>query len=167
MWQPLGSGVNGPDFSLHVNALATHDGDIVAAGYLSNAGGVPVNCIARWDGSAWFGLGAGVTVSESGQAKVFALAPHGDELVVGGYFSRAGNVAAGHIARWGLSCADADMNCDGYQNGTDVGAMVLALVDEGAYAATFPNCEITNADLNGDSVIDATDIPLFAERLVQ
>jgi hypothetical protein len=63
------------------------------------AGGVSVNCVARWDGTSWSALGSGM--SGVIPPRVFALAvlPNGD-LVAGGYFTAAGGVSAENIARW-------------------------------------------------------------------
>jgi hypothetical protein len=42
---------------------------------------------------------------------------------------------------------------------------VLALSDPAAYNATFPNCNIANADCNGDAVIRFDDINAFVALL--
>jgi hypothetical protein len=70
------------------------NGDLVAGGAFTTAGGVSANRIARWNGSSWAPLG-------SGAAEVLALAvlPNGD-LVAGGNFINAGGVSASRIARW-------------------------------------------------------------------
>lgn len=51
-----------------------------------------------------------------------------------------------------------DMNCDGIIDINDVPAWVTAALNPSAYAATFPNCDITLADLNGDGRIDGRDV---------
>ncbi|NTV62570.1 MAG: carboxypeptidase regulatory-like domain-containing protein [Oscillochloris sp.] len=52
--------------------------------------------IARWNGTTWQNLDAGV------DGEVYALAAVGDELFVGGSFSRAGGYPASNFARWDL-----------------------------------------------------------------
>lgn len=102
-WSPLGSGVSG-GASPSVYALARlANGDIVAGGDFNNAGGTPAAAIARWNGTSWAALGAGV----SGPAPitwVYAMTtlPSGD-LIVGGSFATAAppaGLSASRIARW-------------------------------------------------------------------
>jgi len=84
-WSPLGTGVANGYFTT-VHALTTlPNGDLIAAGDFTTAGGVPANNIARWNGSAWSRLGTGI------DSFVYALAtlPNGD-LIAGGSFSTAG-----------------------------------------------------------------------------
>ena len=90
-WSGLGSGVNGP-----VRALAVlPNGNLVAAGWFTTAGGVVVNRIARWNGSSWSQMGGGM----NGAVNALAVLGNGD-VVAGGNFTTAGGVAANYIARW-------------------------------------------------------------------
>lgn len=82
--------------SPHVVSFAVMPtGDLVAGGLFASVGGVPAQNIARWDGSVWSPLGAGV----NGTVAQMAVAPNGD-LIVGGTFSMAGGAPAQNIARW-------------------------------------------------------------------
>lgn len=63
-WSALGSGITGGEIP-RVHALAVFDGDLIAAGDFDFAGGVPAFNIARWDGSQWHAMGAGVGVAFS------------------------------------------------------------------------------------------------------
>ena len=94
-WHALGSGVNDPNY-LTVQALATDgNGDLYAGGSFTDAGGITVNNIARWDGSGWHALGSGVS------GGVTALAAEGDgNLYVGGWFTLADGITVNNIARW-------------------------------------------------------------------
>src|SRR5262249_35754857 len=94
-----------------VRAMITWDPDgdgplgreLLAAGYFTTAGGVTVNRVARWDGSAWRAFGAGID-----DGRIHALAawdpdgpgPAGLEIVAGGACNRAGGVFVNGIARW-------------------------------------------------------------------
>ncbi|MBX3322950.1 MAG: hypothetical protein KF757_08165 [Phycisphaeraceae bacterium] len=105
-WSPLGSGIAG-EFLPTVWALTVFDDGTGPALYaggsdFTTAGGVTVNNIARWDGSAWSALtgpgGTGVdftvaalTVFDDGS---------GPALYVGGNFTSAGGVTVNRIARW-------------------------------------------------------------------
>lgn len=94
-WSELDSGLGG-GFSPIVYCLAVlPDGDLVAGGNFTSAGGVPANHIARWDGTSWSPLGAGF----SDEVRAVAVMPNGD-LIAAGTFLNAGNVAVNHIARW-------------------------------------------------------------------
>jgi len=103
-WTNLGSGIGSTNvgFPLEgVTALAVlPNGDLVAGGNFALAGGIAVNNIARWNGSAWLPIGTGFSNGTSA-ASVLALAvlPGGD-LVAGGQFTRAGGNPAINIARW-------------------------------------------------------------------
>ena len=100
-WLPLGSGVTGtiPAVTDHVYALLRHpNGDVIAGGSFSAAGGVAANGIVRWNGAAWAPLGTGVAGSLA-TVRALAMLPNGD-VVAGGQFTVAGGVPANNIARW-------------------------------------------------------------------
>jgi hypothetical protein len=90
-WSPLGLGLNGT-----VNALAVSGNDLYAGGlftFATNSGGVAVtvNRVARWDGTNWSALGAGLSSS------VGALLVSGTDLYAG---------ATPGVVRWdGISWA--------------------------------------------------------------
>ncbi len=102
-WTPLGTGMttdcsgacNGPAV-LALARLAS--GDLVAGGGFKYAGGLSVSNIARWDGSAWFPLGSGISGAD-GVVRTLLLLPTGD-LIVGGGFTFASGTPASGIARW-------------------------------------------------------------------
>ncbi len=54
-----------------------------------------------------------------------------------------------------------DLNCDGVLNAFDIDPFVLALADEEAYYAAFPDCDRMHADINCDGTVDAFDIDAF------
>ena len=97
-WLALGTGMN--DW---VNSLAVlPNGDLIAGGGFTTAGGVPANRIARWNGTSWSALGRGMrSVGTTGDPIVYALAvlPNGD-VIASGTFNTAGEVSASGIARW-------------------------------------------------------------------
>ncbi|MFA6046313.1 MAG: hypothetical protein WC718_15115, partial [Phycisphaerales bacterium] len=99
-WAPLGSGMSGGSFPTVYALAALSNGEIIAGGNFTTAGGVACSSIARWNGTTWAPLGSGLANGTS-PAYCFALAlmPNGD-LIAAGRFCMAGGVAANNIARW-------------------------------------------------------------------
>lgn len=88
-WSGLSTGMN--DW---VHALTVYNGELIAGGQFTSAGGVPANYIAKWNGSSWMPLGTGTN------AEVDALTVFNGELVAGGRFTYAGGVELNFIAKW-------------------------------------------------------------------
>jgi trimeric autotransporter adhesin len=127
-WSALGSGMSGGFFS-QVSALVSFDDGsgpaLYAGGDFTSAGGVVVNCIAKWDGTTWSALGSGTN------NPVNALAVFDDgsgpALYVGGFFTTAGGVPARGLARWDGT----DWSAVGAGLGEFVFVNALAVVDVG------------------------------------
>jgi hypothetical protein len=120
-WSPLGSGILGTNTGSGsaVNAIAVAaNGDVYAGGVFTNAGGVSASNIARWDGSQWWPLGAGVVGS------VNAIGIRGTDVFVGGNFTRAGGTTIYNVARWDGSTWN---KLTGIMNGTIGNFFVNAL----------------------------------------
>jgi hypothetical protein len=105
-WSALGSGTNNIVWAL----TALPNGDLVAGGDFTTAGGVSANYIARWNGSAWSALGTGMNGSVS---ELTTLS--NEDLVAGGQFTIAGGNVSYWFARYGCpkppACyADCDAN---------------------------------------------------------
>jgi hypothetical protein len=83
-WSALGSGMGGDDIHARVFALAASGSDLYAGGYFTMAGGNAARNIAKWDGSSWSALGAGMNEN------VYALAVSGSDLYAGGRFHDGG-----------------------------------------------------------------------------
>lgn len=85
----LEQGLNGP-----VNAVSVAGTEVYVGGAFTQAGGVAVNRIAKWDGTSWSPLGSGLN------DEVWAIAVRGTEVYVGGAFTQAGGAPAHRIAKW-------------------------------------------------------------------
>jgi hypothetical protein len=99
-WFPLGGGItNVPGLypPPTVAALSVHGGRLYAGGTFPRAGGAAANNIARWDGTNWSALDAGVD-----GGTVLALAAAKDGLLAGGRFGFAGGQPAGNLGLWRL-----------------------------------------------------------------
>ncbi|MGI4866262.1 MAG: T9SS type A sorting domain-containing protein [Janthinobacterium lividum] len=99
-WSTLGAGIGlgvaNPTIPEVVNAIAVDGlGNVYAGGKFTLAGGVAVSNIARWNGTNWSALGAGLN------GEVSALAVDGaGNVYAGGKFTTAGGSAAPYAARW-------------------------------------------------------------------
>lgn len=138
-WSAL-TGEHSVGVSNPVEALVVFDDGsgpaLYVGGYFGNAGGVPVNRIAKWNGAEWSALtgpeGMGVN------AFVYAMHPFdtgsGPALYVGGTFSEAGGVTARGIARWNGSMWSALDSADGSALGS---VYALADFDDGNGSALY------------------------------
>ncbi len=98
-WTTIGESTPVPSFGADVFALAVlANGDVIAAGRFTSIGGTAANSIARWNGSAWFPLGGGIT-GPSSSVSALAVLPNGD-VVAGGAFAFAGGLFSQSLARW-------------------------------------------------------------------
>ncbi len=92
-WNTVGGGVSCP-YWWGVMAVAVSGSDLYIGGDLDQAGTIPIDNIARWDGANWWDLDMGL------DDQVYAIAIDGSDVYVGGKFTMAGGISANHIARW-------------------------------------------------------------------
>lgn len=59
-----------------------------------------------------------------------------------------------------------DLDCDGDRDLADVSAFVLAELDVATYNATYPGCDASRANMNGDASIDGRDVSSFVGALM-
>jgi hypothetical protein len=129
-----------------VYALTAWNGELIAGGSFTTAGGVTCNYIARWDGTSWEPLSSGMNTG------VDALTVYNEELIAGGDFTTAGSVACNKIARWGCPYVVGDLNCDGAVNFGDINPFVLYLSNFSGWQATYLDCRPEVGDINGDGI---------------
>jgi hypothetical protein len=78
-----------------VRSLAVYQDDLIVGGAISDAGDVPANNIARWDGTSWSPLGSGLN------GFVDAMTVYNGELIAAGSFTETGSgTTVNRIARW-------------------------------------------------------------------
>ena len=87
---PMGSGLSSPPSEITVAG-----NDVYVGGGFTKAGGITVNGIARWDGSQWNALGAGL-----GSGSISSMAYYNSALYIGGSFGSVGGVNAHRVAKW-------------------------------------------------------------------
>jgi hypothetical protein len=111
-WHDVGGGV-GSDGFVVVFAAAVFDEDgegalppsLFVGGQFRTAGGVPVEGLAKWDGTQWSNVGGGLSKSDPTlRVNVNAMTVYDDgrgpALYVGGSFRFAGGKDVYNIARW-------------------------------------------------------------------
>jgi hypothetical protein len=70
------------------------NGLLYIGGDFTSAGGVTVNHLTTWNGSAYLALGSGLS------GPVYAITEYNGNIIVGGDFTSAGGVPANNIAMW-------------------------------------------------------------------
>ena len=92
-----GAGWLGMDLGMSdgsVIGLRVHNGDLYAGGSFTEAGGVAVNFVARWDGADWHAVGSGLG------DWVRCFGEYQGELIIGGWFDTIDGSPGNAIARW-------------------------------------------------------------------
>lgn len=118
---------------------------LYCAGRFTQAGGVDVRNIARWDGASFSPLGSGIHFpngsSPDGEGKALAVFDDGTgpALFVGGFFSVAGGGAASHVAKWNGAAWSA------LGSGVDDEVRALLVFDDGSGSALYAAGEFTSA----------------------
>lgn len=98
-WSSVAGGVRGSGRRApYVRQLLEHDGTLYVGGQFGLAGEVPVENIARWTGTEWKPLGAGINGAV--WEMLWVDEPNGGSLYVGGAFPQAGGIDANSVARW-------------------------------------------------------------------
>jgi hypothetical protein len=139
--------------SAEVDALAVYDDGggpaLYAGGAFGFAGGIEVNRIARWDGSAWSPLAAPGGVGLDGPVRALAVFDDGGgpALYVGGDFTTAGGVPANNIARWDGAAWSAVSGPagDGVLGPPLAGVRALAGFDDGTGPGLYAGGDFTTA----------------------
>lgn len=93
-WYPLGTGLNE-----YCRAIHEYNGNLIAGGYFTSAGGVPCNKIAKWDGTNWSPMGQGFDASGIDEYVKSAAVWNGIFFAGGAYTQAEGN-PMNYIAQW-------------------------------------------------------------------
>ncbi|MEN9845839.1 MAG: hypothetical protein RIS36_986, partial [Pseudomonadota bacterium] len=121
-WSNLGSGFTNGTNPPSVSRIAIDKvGMIYVGGPFTTAGGVSANNLARWNGSAWSGVGGGVN------SPVASLCTDGaNNLYVGGQFTSAGASSITGLAKWnGTTWSSVGGDVIGAEVFLNVGGMLI------------------------------------------
>jgi hypothetical protein len=127
----------------NVSALAVYNQQLYAGGSFT-ADDPAASFIARWNGSAWIPVGAGL------DAPVRALVVYDGELYAGGDFSFSGTAPIGNIARWNGSL----WRTVGAGMGGGAGGSVRAL-------ATFNSVLVAGGEFTSVGALPASRVALW------
>ncbi len=97
-WSALGGGLRSETEGTYPQTIALdHNGNLYIGGLFTQAGNTPANNIAKWNGSGWEALGAGL----NGYVNTLAVDSQ-NRLYAGGFFYIGGNNPAQYtaISRW-------------------------------------------------------------------
>ena len=93
MWGSVGGGLSDP-LGSYVIGMCVFGDSLVVAGEFEQAGAVPANNVAFWDGAAWHAAGAGLN------APLDAVTVWNGQLVAGGSFTSSGGRPMQGAAVW-------------------------------------------------------------------
>jgi hypothetical protein len=99
-WQVVGGGLG--NFSSVVYDMDFHCDDLYVCGQFKTAGADTVNNIVKWNGSAWQGLGAGLTQDTTATPYGFSMDFQNNNLWIGGNFAWAGGKRADKISGYAI-----------------------------------------------------------------
>ncbi len=137
---------------------------LYVGGTFTMVGGVAAANIARWNGTRWSALGAGLDLVDGAgyQTQVRAMIGFDDgsgpAIFAGGSFNQAGTVDSEGIARWDVcpASAAADLDGDGVVGQSDFAALLEAWGP--CPTQCPPSC---SADLDGDCAVGVVDFLLL------
>jgi hypothetical protein len=131
-WHSMGSGVNG-----RVNAIIKHEGRIYVAGSFTEAGGIPADNIAYWDGTGWHAAGC-----VNGAVKDMCVS--GGNLYAVGDFDDCVAMTGGNFAKWNGTTWNAIPGLMGHVNTIQEVAGSLVLGGSFSYGGIPANAILWN-----------------------
>ena len=151
-WTPLGTGLNE-----YCRAIHEYNGNIVAGGYFTSAGGVAANKIAKWDGSIWSPMGQGfdaVGVDEY----VKASTVWNGIFFAGGAYTQAEGNPMNYIAQWYEAATAPPVAWMTTSTTQLCGAGCVEFLDNSTNAPTSWNWSFPGADIQTSTAQDPGQI---------
>ena len=88
------------DTTSMIFTMQVYQNELFVGGTFSASAGAPDESVARWNGSAWTGVGGGILDTLNNSASVLSMCVYDNKLVVGGGFKKAGGIYAHNIVFW-------------------------------------------------------------------
>ena len=107
----VGTGISGAAGTVIVNGMTkAANGNVIATGQFTSAGGAPVLRIAQWNGTTWSNFGSTTSGAADGVVAAAAAAANGD-VFIGGTFTKVKNSGTdvantNRIAMWDASASN-------------------------------------------------------------
>jgi hypothetical protein len=142
-WSSVGSGMAVKGI---VSAMIVYNGELYVAGEFDSAGGIPVNNIARWNGSVWDSVGSGLSGLFNERT---SMAVYNGNLYVGGGFTQSGSISLpGGFAMYDGTSWHSIANADSIGA---IGALYTydSLLFVGFNAECKENCELHFSQFDG------------------
>ncbi|OFX31100.1 MAG: hypothetical protein A2X08_18125 [Bacteroidetes bacterium GWA2_32_17] len=95
-WSAVGGGLQGCGNYPCAQAMANFKNNLFVGGEVCIAGTLPVNCIARWNGTTWDSLGSGV----NSNVNAMVIDTINNFLYLSGLFIQTGGKDAWSVAKW-------------------------------------------------------------------
>jgi hypothetical protein len=100
-----GNGVSDGEYTGAVLAITAGSGVLFVGGHFtqvsnSSTDHAPAAYLAKWNGASWSALENSVTGGAGVNGQVRAVVVKGDDVYVGGWFTKVGNLPVNHIAKW-------------------------------------------------------------------
>lgn len=108
-WSALAAGLTSDDPGstiARIEDLTVHRGELVVTGHFDRSAETVLPNLASWDGEAWHDVGGGLSNRPGWRIRGFALASWRDDLYVGGWFDRAGDLRSMNFARFVSTAVD-------------------------------------------------------------
>jgi hypothetical protein len=98
-WTTLGAGLSG-GLAFGDDAAVQTNGNVVVVGSFTTAGTTPALNIARWNGTTWSALGAGLGVDADNESGIDCTVLANGDIVAAGSFTVSGTTPMFSLARW-------------------------------------------------------------------
>ncbi len=148
-WSALGGGLPPASFAINGPKLAVSGDHLIASGDFTTAAGGPGERIAKWNGTTWTNMGAGLNANAN------ALLTAGGDIFAGGSFTTAGCNQSPYFARWRETVWTGSTNTDWHTSTNWGGGSVPA--SNSSISIVSSDSAIVSADVTVSDLIIANE----------